>query len=467
MAAAIVMAAGLGTRMKSSLVKVLHPVLGQPMIVWVVDAARKAGIRDFTVVVGHQREKVSETLVQSFPKLSFRFAHQREQLGTAHAVLCAKRQLKNHPDDVLILCGDTPLLTPETLRKFMRFHKRKKPALSMVAGVFPDPTGYGRLVRDELGGVRQIIEETEADEATRGIKEVNLGVYLVSAKLLFRYLSKIEADNKKGEYFLTDLVRLLAADGKRVETYAAEDIAEFMGINDRWQLARAHNVLRERIMKRLAKDGVTIVDPERTHIEPQVRVSSDVVIWPEVALLGRTTVKSGCEIAQGAVVANSTLEEGVRVHPYSVIDDSRIESGAEVGPFARVRPKTVVGAGAVVGNFVEVKNTRLGAKSQAKHLTYLGDSVIGERVNIGAGTITCNYDGFNKYKTIIDDEAFIGSDSQFIAPVRIGKGAYIGSGSTITKDVPEEALAVTRADQKILKGWVKRKRRLAEKKRKG
>ncbi|HDH97464.1 MAG TPA: UDP-N-acetylglucosamine diphosphorylase/glucosamine-1-phosphate N-acetyltransferase [Proteobacteria bacterium] len=464
MALAVVMAAGLGTRMKSDTAKVLYPILGRPMIAWVVDATRRAGVREFVVVVGYQKDRVIDALKSGFPELRMEFAYQREQLGTAHAVMCARRRIREYDGDVLILCGDTPIIRPQTLKRFLRLHKKKAPAISIATGILTDPTGYGRVVRDEAGRIRKIVEETEARGSTKEIKEVNLGAYIVPAKLLAKYLPKIGRDNRKGEYFLTDLIELLAGDGKRVEPFLVEDTLEFLGINDRWQLARAQRILQERVAEKLARDGATLIAPDRIYIEPQVKVASDVVIWSDVVLRGKTKVGRGCEIGQGVVIVDSVLEEGVVVHPYSVIEGCRIRRGAQVGPFSRIRPKSTIGAGARVGNFVEVKNTRIGTCTKALHLSYLGDSVIGKGVNIGAGTITCNYDGFAKHQTVICDEAFIGSDSQLVAPVKVGRGAYIGSGSTITKDVPAGALAVARSEQKVFKGWVERKRRIMAKK---
>jgi len=463
MPTAIVMAAGLGTRMKSKLAKILHPICGRPMIDWTVEAIKKSGIKKVVVVVGHQKEMVEDELTKSFPKLKFEFVHQKEQLGTAHAVLVTEDALKGYDDDVLILCGDTPLVSPESIKAFIKFHKRKKPDLSIISGVFLNPTGYGRVLRKKPGHVQKIVEETEAKGEIKGITEVNLGAYLISAKLLFKYLKKIKPDNKKGEFFITDLVELLASDGKRVEAFVASEPVEFLGINGRWQLVYAQKLLQRQILEELAREGVTIVDPERIYIEPQVKIASDVVLWPDVIIRGKTQIGTGCEIGQGAIIIDSTLSENVKVHAYSIVEGCQINRGAQVGPFSRIRPKSLLKEDARIGNFVEVKNTIVGKCSKAKHLSYLGDSIIGDSVNIGAGTITCNYDGFNKYQTEIEDGAFIGSDAQFIAPVKVGKGAYIGSGSTITKDVPPDALAVTRAEQKIFEGWAEKRRKRAKK----
>lgn len=467
MPTAIVLAAGLGTRMKSKLAKVLHPLCGVPLINWTIEAIKKAGINRFAVVVGYQKDEVEEAISKNFPKLKLDFVHQKKQLGTAHAVLVTEGAFKNKSGDVLILCGDVPLVTQKSLNEFVKLHKRKKADLSLIVGNLDVPLGYGRVLRDESGRVQKIVEETEAIDEIKRIKEVNLGVYLISSELLFKYLKKIKRDNKKGEFFITDLVELLAKDGKRVEAFVADEPFEFLGINSRWQLACAQKILQQKILEKLARDGVTFIDLERTYIEPHVKIANDVVIWPDVLIKGETKIAKECEIGQGSIIIDSVLDEGVKIYPYSVIEGSRINKGAKIGPFARIRPKSLLKEDANIGNFVEIKNSTIGVCTKARHLSYLGDSVIGDRVNVGAGTITCNYDGFGKYQTVIEDEAFIGSDSQFIAPVRVGKGAYIGSGSTITKDVPNDALAVARAEQKIFKGWAKRRRKQAKAKKQG
>lgn len=467
MPTAIVLAAGLGTRMKSSLAKVLHPLCGAPLINWTIKAVKEAGVKKFVIVVGYQKDEVEKAISKSFPRLKPIFVHQTKQLGTAHAVLVTENAFKDRDDDVLIICGDVPLVTPKSLKGFIKFHANKKADLSIITGNLDVPLGYGRILRDENGRAQKIVEETEATDEIKKLKEVNLGVYLISSKLLFKYLKKIKRNNKKGEFFITDLVELLAKDKKRVEAFVSDEPFEFLGINTRWQLACAQKLLQQKVLEKFAQEGVTFIDPERAYVEPTAKIANDVVIWPDVVIKGKTKIAKDCEIGQGSIIIDSVLDEGVKIFPYSVIEGSHIERGAKVGPFARIRPKSLLKEKADIGNFVEIKNSTIGVCTKARHLSYLGDSIIGDRVNIGAGTITCNYDGFSKYQTIIEDEAFIGSDTQFVAPVKIGKGAYIGSGSTITKDVPSDALAVTRAEQKIFEGWARRKREQAKGKKQG
>jgi bifunctional UDP-N-acetylglucosamine pyrophosphorylase/glucosamine-1-phosphate N-acetyltransferase len=443
--AAVILAAGKGTRMKSKYPKVLHSIAGRPMISYPIQRARELDADPIVVVVGHEAQSVRQAIAED----DLRWVVQEPQLGTGHAVQCAQASLGGFTGQVLIMCGDVPLLELDTLRKMIEHHRRQRISLTALVGFLSNPQGYGRIVRDEQGGIRQIVEEKDADEKQRKIEEVNAGTYCVEAKSLFQALTDLGSDNAQGEYYLTDLVGMLAPEG--VETFAAPSAIEFMGINDRTELAGAEAILQRRFREDWMRRGVTMQDPSTVYLDATVTLAPDILLEPLVTLRGGTCVGEGSRIATGCVIEDSVLGEDVLVQPYSVILKSRIGPGTTVGPFAHLRPASHIGSQARVGNFVEVKNTRLGDRSKAPHLSYLGDAEIGNEVNIGAGTITCNYDGISKHRTVIEDGVFVGSDTQFVAPVRVGKGALVGAGSTITRDVPQGALAVARKRQVNLK----------------
>jgi bifunctional UDP-N-acetylglucosamine pyrophosphorylase/glucosamine-1-phosphate N-acetyltransferase len=373
--------------------------------------------------------------------------------------MCASKELKDFKGDVLILSGDVPLITKQTLKALFRVHLSGKihPVLSLVTVLLEDPSGYGRVIRDGQGAVKRVVEDKDLKAAEKSINEVNSGIYLASSTFLLENLKRISRKNVQGEYYLPDLVALATGRGKRVSALTHFDPNEVMGINNRIELARAASVMRKKINTELMLGGVTIIDPEATYIDYGVRVGKDTTIHPNVHLLGPTVIGTGCTVEEGVRIADSTIGNSSTIRSFSVIESSKIGKTVSIGPFARLRPENTIGDGARVGNFVEVKKTLLGKGSKANHLTYLGDSVIGKDVNIGAGTITCNYDGIKKYVTHIKDGAFIGSDTQLIAPITVGKNAYIGSGSTITKDVPPGSLALSRPEQKVIKEWVKKR----------
>lgn len=463
--AAIVLAAGKGTRMKSVRPKVLHPVSGRPMLYYPLLLVTKLGAKKSVVVVGYGAEEVQEAFKDGRQWGKLTFCLQSPQLGTGHALMCASKKLKGFTGDVLILSGDVPLITEQTIKALMRVHRRPltegrarvRPVLSFISTLLEDPSGYGRVIRDEANRVERIVEERDLKASERAISEVNTGIYLADAKFLFKNLKKLTRKNAQGEYYLPDLVSLATARGERVSALTHLDPNEVMGINNRLELAKAASIMRENINTGLMLRGVTIIDPDATYIDYGVRVGQDTTLHPNVHLAGTTSIGVGCTIEAGVRIADSTLGRGTIVKSFSVVESSRVGREVTIGPFARLRPENTIGDGARVGNFVEVKKTRLGKGTKANHLTYLGDSVIGSGVNIGAGTITCNYDGKKKHVTRIGDGAFIGSDSQLIAPLTVGKDAYIGSGSTITKNVPAGALALSRPEQRTLKGWAKRK----------
>ncbi|HEY4716901.1 MAG TPA: bifunctional UDP-N-acetylglucosamine diphosphorylase/glucosamine-1-phosphate N-acetyltransferase GlmU [bacterium] len=451
--AVIILAAGKGKRMKSTLPKVIMPIAGKSMIFYLVHNAQKLRASRIVIVVGHKEHLVRES-AGSIKGVTF--AVQKEQLGTGHAVLCAKRVLKNFSGSVMILSGDVPLLSMETLRQFVALHRRRGATLSLMTAVFEKSHGYGRVIRDDSGRVWKIVEETDATASEKAIKEINAGVYLVDAEFLFRALKNTLKDNKQGEYYLPHILNYAYSAGEKIFALPIQKHEEIRGVNTRLELAEADRIMRKRLIERYAMNGVTFLNPDSTYIDFDVRIKPDCIIYPNTFMLGNTTVGSGCIIEQGATIINSHLGKNVRVKSYSVIRDSVIKSGAQIGPFAHLRPNSTVGEDSRIGNFVELKNTVIGKNTKASHLSYLGDAEIGRNVNIGCGTITCNYDGFKKHKTSIANGVFVGSDTQFVAPVKIGKNAYIGAGSTITKDVSAGSLGISRARQSNIPGFYKR-----------
>ncbi len=451
------MAAGLGTRMKSETVKVLHRAAGRPLVHYPVEAALALGAERVVVIVGHQREAVSGYLAETFPDGRVTTAVQEEQLGTGHAVLCAADALAGFDGDVFILSGDVPALPAETLDELDRVGGDA--VLAVVGMRLPDPARYGRLIRDADGVVRRITEAGDCTSAELRIDEVNAGVYRVDATFLFETLRGLGTDNAQGEYYLTDLVAAAHASGRGVRDLVLEGerAAWAGGVNDRADLAAAEAELQRRERARLMQEGVTLVDPGSVHIHHGVHVGPDTVIEPGVMLLGETRIGRGCVVEQGSRITDCAVGDGVHVHAYSVMERAVVEAGCHVGPFARLREGTVLREKVKVGNFVETKKTEMGRGAKASHLTYLGDATVGAGSNIGAGTITCNYDGKNKFRTEIGEGAFIGSDTQLVAPVTVGDGAYVGAGTTVTAAVPPGALALSRGRQKNIPGWVARK----------
>ena len=456
--AAVILAAGRGTRMKSALPKVLHAVAGLPMALYPARLAQALGCDPTVLVVGHEAAAVKSALAGE----GLHFALQEEQLGTGHALLCAREQLADFSGTLLLLCGDVPLLRGETLERLLAFHQAQTATVTVLTAEMTDPHGYGRIVRDGEEVLR-IVEEKDASLKEKAIREINTGIYAFEAPFVFEALGKVGRDNAQGEYYLTDVLALARAAGRKVCALVAGDPEETMGINDRLQLARAGLLMRRRINAELMRSGVTLVDPATAYIEPQVRIGEDTVVHPGVHLRGATVIGRDCLIEPGAMLTDSVLADRVHIKAGSVIEGSEIGAGSAIGPMAHLRPGTVLVGENKVGNFVETKKARLGRKSQASHLTYIGDAEVGERVNFGCGTITCNYDGVNKYQTTIGDDVFIGSDVQFIAPVTIGSGSLIGAGSTITQDVPADALALSRSEQKNIEGWAAKRREKMEK----
>jgi bifunctional UDP-N-acetylglucosamine pyrophosphorylase/glucosamine-1-phosphate N-acetyltransferase len=450
----VVLAAGKGTRMKSRLPKVLHAAGGLSLIEHVLRTADTLSPTSIVIVVGHQADAV-EAALAGRPNLQF--ARQEPQLGTGHALLQAEPALTGANGTVVLLSGDAPLLTPATLQALVNRHVETGAAATVLTATVDEPSGYGRIERRD-GRISGIVEHKDASAEQRQIREINSGIYAFDLQPLFAALQQIGSANAQGEYYLPDLVTIYRDRGLKVETLTLEDPREILGVNSRGELAQIGQLLKMSRNAALMASGVTIVDPATAYIGPDVAIAADTIIHPNVYLEGRTTIGSGCEIQCGVRIVNSTLEDNVFVNSYCVITDSHIARGAKLGPFAHIRPDSHVGEDAHVGNFVELKKTALGRGSKANHLAYLGDAVIGEGVNVGAGTITCNYDGKKKHQTTIEDGAFIGSDSQLVAPVTIGKGAYVAAGSSITENVPAGSLAISRGKQINKEGWVGRKK---------
>lgn len=456
--AAIILAAGKGTRMKSRIPKVLHPVSGLPMLAYPIKVLKGLKAGKVVVVIGHGAESVQA----AFESTGAEFVLQKEQLGTGHAVMCALKGLKGFKGDILILSGDVPLITAETVKALLTLHKGrggKRPVLSLVTMLLDDPKGYGRIVRDERGAVERIVEEKDCSIPQKEINEVNSGLYLVDSGFLSDNIRKLGNANAQGEYYLPDLVELAVKAGEKVKALTHMHPSEVMGINNRVELARADRLMRLRNAESLMLSGVTVMDPETTYIDSTVKIGMDSTIYPGVHITGSTVIGEDCVIEENSKVTGSVIGDRTVIKSNSIVEDSSVGRDAVIGPFARLRPGNSIGDKVRVGNFVEVKKTTIGTGSKANHLSYLGDSVIGAQVNIGAGTITCNYDGTSKHTTVIEDGAFIGSDTQLVAPVTIGKGAYVGSGTTVTRDVPPESLVITRAGEKVVEGWARRKRK--------
>ena len=441
----VILAAGQGTRMRSALPKVLHPVAGKPMLGHVIDTARQLAPREIHVVIGHGAGLVRERLAAD----DIHFVLQAEQLGTGHAVAQALPQLL--ADKVLILYGDVPLTRVETLARLLE--QAGDNQLGLLTVNLADPTGYGRIIRNEAGVVQAIVEHKDASEAQRAIREGNTGILAVPGKRLGDWLGRLSNSNAQGEYYLTDVIAMAVADGLVVATETAQDEMEVLGANDRIQLAQLERHYQQRMARQLMALGLTLLDPHRFDVRGEVTVGRDVTIDINVILEGKVVIEDDVQIGPNCVIKDSILRRGAIVKANSHLEGAELGEGADCGPFARLRPGARLGAKAHVGNFVELKNAVLGEGAKAGHLSYLGDAEIGARSNIGAGTITCNYDGANKHRTVMGEDVFIGSNSSIVAPVTLGNGATTGAGSTVTQDVPAAALAVGRAKQRNIEGW--------------
>ncbi|MEA2162387.1 MAG: bifunctional UDP-N-acetylglucosamine pyrophosphorylase / glucosamine-phosphate N-acetyltransferase [Thermoanaerobaculia bacterium] len=450
----IILAAGLGTRMKSATIKILHRAAGRPIIDYVLDLAAQVSDRAPVMVIGHQREAVQKAVDDRA-----RFAIQETQQGTGHAVLQAAEILETTgAGRILILSGDVPLTYPETLQQLIDEHERSQNALTLLTMRPDDPAMYGRIVRDADGNVTRIVEAKDASDDEKQIGEVNAGIYIFDGEHLFENLRNLSTDNSQGEYYLTDLLAVLRGAGHRIGAVVASDPIEALGVNSRAELATVEGEIQRRVVAKLMKEGVTFRNPATVVIDSTVSIGNDSVVYPFVTIEGTTTIGARCIVEPGVHLINVTVGDDVHLKTGTVAEDAVIEDEAAVGPYAHLRPGSHLGRHVKVGNFVETKKAVFGEGAKASHLSYIGDAEIGAGVNIGAGTITCNYDGVNKNKTVLEDDVFIGSDTQLVAPVRVGKGAYVGAGSTITKDVPAGALALSRTPQRVIEGWADRKK---------
>ncbi|MED3662440.1 bifunctional UDP-N-acetylglucosamine diphosphorylase/glucosamine-1-phosphate N-acetyltransferase GlmU [Ureibacillus sp. FSL K6-8385] len=438
---AIVLAAGQGTRMKSKLYKVLHPVCGKPMVEHVVDNISALNVNRIVTIVGHGAEKVKEQLGEKSE-----YVLQSEQLGTAHAVMQAESILGSLEGTTLVICGDTPLIQAETMKALLDHHIAQKAKATILTAIAEDPTGYGRVIRDEQGQVAQVVEHKDATPDQRLIKEINTGTYCFDNKALFEALKSVNNNNAQGEYYLPDVIEILKQKGETVAAYTCEDFNETLGVNDRIALSRAEEIMRERINKKHMANGVTIINPSMTHISIDAEIGRDTIIYPGVVIEGKSVIGEDCIIGPNSQISNSKI--GNRsVVKHSVVQQSVIGEDTSVGPFAHLRPEAEIGNRVKIGNFVEVKKSTLGDETKVSHLSYIGDAEVGKNVNIGCGSITVNYDGKNKYKTIIEDNVFVGCNSNLVAPVTLRTGSFIAAGSTITEEVPQDSLAIARARQ--------------------
>ena len=454
--AIVIMAAGKGTRLKSKRAKVLHEIAGRPLLAHVIKAAQQiVPSEDIHVIIGHQAESVRAAV----GPMGVKFVLQAEQRGTGHAIMCAREEMAGY-QNILVLSGDVPLIRPETIARLRDFHLGKKAAMTILTAEPPDPFGYGRVIRAGSGSdrVKAIVEQKALTKSQQKEREINSGIYAFASKPLFANIDRLKTENAHHEFYLTDMAALLVKNKATVLALKASDPVEVLGANTLAELASLDATLRMRKCTELMASGVSIYRPETCTIDPEIEIGADTILEPFVQVLGRTRIGSDCRIRSFSVISDSQIADNVLVRPGCIIDQSSVAAGAQLGPYSHLRPGSDIGESAHVGNFVETKKTKLGRGSKANHLTYLGDSEIGAGVNVGAGTITCNYDGIDKHMTIIEDGAFVGSDFTLVAPVRIGKDAYIAAGSTITESVPAGALALGRSRQITKEGWAEEKR---------
>ncbi|WP_110114673.1 bifunctional UDP-N-acetylglucosamine diphosphorylase/glucosamine-1-phosphate N-acetyltransferase GlmU [Bacillus sp. CGMCC 1.16541] len=438
---AVILAAGQGTRMKSSLYKVLHPVCGKPMVQHVIDQLSSLELAKLITVVGHGAEKVKAHIGDKSS-----FVLQEEQLGTAHAVIQAEELLANEEGTTIVICGDTPLITAETIEALLNQHEQMGAKATILTAYAEDPTGYGRIIRNEEGLVEKIVEHKDASEQERAVKEINTGTYCFDNKQLFETLSKVSNDNVQGEYYLPDVVEILKNQGEVVSAYQTSDFSETLGVNDRFALSQAEETMKKRINKRHMLNGVTLIDPSNTYISADAVIGRDTVIYPGTVIMGEVVIGENCEVGPNTEIKDCKVGNETSIR-HSVAHDSEIGAKVTIGPFAHIRPQSAIGDEVRVGNFVEIKKSTFGKGSKASHLSYIGDAEVGADVNLGCGSITVNYDGKNKYLTKIEDGVFVGCNSNLVAPVTIGEGAYVAAGSTVTEDVPGKALSIARARQ--------------------
>lgn len=448
---AIVLAAGKGTRMKSAYPKVIHKVCGKEMVNHVIHASKKAGVDEIIAILGHGIDQVKAVLEEDVKTV-----YQEEQLGTAHAVMMADQYI-NEDDTVVVLCGDTPLIMPETLNKFFEYHDKGNYGVTVLTARVDNPTGYGRIVRNENGGLVKIVEQKDADEETLKIDEINSGIYCFNGAYLKSSLQYVGNNNAQGEYYLPDTIEIIKSQGMETGAFLGATIDELMGVNSRNQLSVAEKTMKLRINDMHMTNGVTIIDTDSTYIDADVEIGNDTIVLPGCMLTRGSKIGSGCKIGPQTTIENSIIGDGTSVKKSEVID-AKVGKNTNVGPYAYLRPKADIGDDCKIGDFVEVKNARFGNGSKASHLSYIGDAEVGKNVNVGCGVVFVNYDGKNKFKSIVKDNAFVGSNANLVAPVTIEEDAFIATGSTITDDIPKGALAVARQRQVVKEGWVAKKR---------
>ena len=447
---AIILAAGKGTRMKSKLPKVVHKVCGKEMVNHVINVSKKSGVSEIIAILGHGSEVVEQTLPQDT-----KIAMQTEQLGTGHAVMMAKGYIEDN-DTIVVLCGDTPLVKEETLQSLFKYHLDNEYHTTVLTTRVENPTGYGRIIRDENQDLLKIVEQKDASEEEKLVNEINSGIYCFNGKSLREALDKIDNNNAQGEYYLTDTIEIMRSNGLKVGAFDGATIEELMGVNSRVELAKAEEIMRKRINTMHMVNGVTIIDVNSTYIESDVQIGNDTIVYPGAMLKGNTVIGTGCTIGMNSCITNSTIGDDTEIESSTIVD-STVGSNTTVGPYAYLRPKSNIGNNVKIGDFVEVKNATIEDNSKASHLAYIGDAHVGKDVNIGCGVVFVNYDGKNKFKSVVKDGAFIGSNSNLVAPVTVGENGYIATGSTITEDVEEGALAIARARQVVKPGWVEKK----------
>ena len=446
----VILAAGEGTRMKSKMPKVLHEVMGKPMIKRVIDTACELGAQNICVVTGHKSNEVQEALKNE----NVTFAVQEKQLGTGHAVMQAEKYI-NDDEDVLILYGDTPLIKAETLQKLIDYHRSEDNGVSIISAVVDNSEGYGHIIRDKNGNFVKNVEYKDATEEEKLVKEINSGIYCFKGSSLKKALKLITNDNVQGEYYLPDALEIILKNDEKVNALSIGDVTEFFGVNNRIQLAEANKIMQKRINEKHMLNGVTIISPEDTYISDDVEIGCDTIIYPGCVFEGKTVIGEDCKVGPDVRLTDMKLSDNVTIQ-YTVAMESEVGSGTKVGPYAYIRPNSKIGENIKIGDFVEVKNSVIGNGTKVSHLTYIGDSDVGERINFGCGTVTVNYDGHKKFRTTIEDDVFIGCNANLVAPVTLKKGSYVAAGSTITKDVPEKALAVARNRQQNIEGWTKK-----------
>lgn len=447
---AIILAAGKGTRMKSKYPKVVHKVCGKEMVNHIIDVSKKSGVKDIVAILGHESDIVKSRLPENTV-----IAMQTEQLGTGHAVIMAKDHIKDE-DTILVLCGDTPLIKEDTLKRLFNYHIENSYHATVLTTEVENPTGYGRIIRDKNLDLLKIVEQKDATEYEKLVKEINSGIYCFNGKSLRESLDLLDNNNAQGEYYLTDTIKIIREKGNKVGAFNGSTIEELMGVNSRVELSKAEEIMRRRINESHMVNGVTIIDTNSTYIEADVEIGNDTIIYPGVMLRGNTKIGSGCTIEINSCITNSVVGDNSKVMNSTVID-SVIGENTTVGPYAYLRPKSKLGNNVKIGDFVEVKNATIEDNSKASHLSYIGDAHVGKDVNIGCGVVFVNYDGKNKFKSVVKDGAFIGSNSNLVAPVTVEKKGYIATGSTITDDVPEGSLAIARERQVVKEGWVEKK----------